>query len=343
MHVFLSWSGRVSQEVALALRQWLPFMHHAIKPFMSSVDIRRGENWGHGLSRELKDAQYGIVCVTPFNTFKPWMNFEAGALYRLPHLAPFLFRVDRQKFEHEHGPLTQFQLTQYSGCDDRSKHEFLDLLESINGELPETERLDNDVLHLNFDHWWTKLSDDLNAIPAVSAGETSTAYPWLRTFDDLAVHDLRPDCETVWFITSDVYKYTLRTGLREKIEGNLSKVRYRVLIPDPDGCEEREAREQIDRLARKYPERLEYRSFEPQKFSEQATSDYVVLELTRGAVAVFVRIPVDADTDYWIDTEERAAHGFHQRFVQLWNSQTELPSAAPEPMASIAHDGALGL
>ena len=113
------------------------FAMTVVEPFMSSVDISRGEKWSDGLSREFKDAQYGIICVTPFNTFKPWMNFEAGALYRLPHLAPFLFRVDRLALGHS--PLTQFQLTEYSADAERSKHEFFELVQSINDALPEAD------------------------------------------------------------------------------------------------------------------------------------------------------------------------------------------------------------
>jgi len=332
MNVFLSWSGKMSQEVAIALRHWLPYMHHAIKPFMSSVDISKGEKWGDGLSKELKEAQYGIICVTPYNTFKAWMNFEAGALYRLPHLTPFLFRVERPSLGHS--PLTQFQLTEYSQDPERNKHEFFDLLQSINDGLPESERLDIEVMQRNFDHWWAELKSDLDAIPEASPGETRTPYKWLSTFEDLAVHDVRPDCETVWFITSDVFKYALRAEMREKIEANLGKVRYRYLIPDPDGSDERAARDQLAKLSARYPNRLEFRSFNREVFEKQATSDYVIIESkTAGTVAkVFVRAPVADDVmDFWFDTNELAANGFYHRFVQLWNSPGD-PVTAPESL-----------
>jgi hypothetical protein len=320
----------VSHDVAGALHQWLPYMHHAIKPFMSSLDISRGERWGDELSRELKETEYGIICVTPFNTSKPWMNFEAGALSRLPRLTPFLFRVDRTLLGHS--PLTQFQLTDYSQDQDRSKREMLDLLKSIDSELPEAERLDEEVLQNNFDHWWTELKRALDAIPESSPGETRTAYKWLRTFDDLAVNDLEPDCDTVWFVTDDVFKYALRAGIREKIEANLQKVRYRYLIPDPDGSEERAARDQLDKLTARYPHRVEYRSFDPETFRKQATSDYVIIQskIVDTAAKVFVRAPIaDAGVDYWFDTEERAAHGFYLRFAQLWDGPVAGPAALP--------------
>jgi hypothetical protein len=157
-------------------------MLHSVKPFMSTVDIRAGDRWSDDLSHELKDAQFGIVCVTPFNVHKAWMNFEAGALAHLPTVAPFLFRVDRTALGHS--PLTQFQLTEFGGDDERNQEECYRLIESINDSLAEEDRLAQDVLMKNFEHWWRELSNELEAIPDVSPGETRTAYKWLRTFED---------------------------------------------------------------------------------------------------------------------------------------------------------------
>src|SRR5262245_25036795 len=112
MKVFLSWSGKASHDVATALRKWLPFMHHAIRPFISSDDIPKGERWNGALNRELEHAQYGIICVTPHNAHKPWMHFEAGALAHFlgrSRVMPLLFHIDRARLEG--GPLAQFQTT----------------------------------------------------------------------------------------------------------------------------------------------------------------------------------------------------------------------------------------
>lgn len=178
MTVFLSWSGKVSQQVALVLRKWLPYMLHSIKPFMSTVDIRKGEKWSDDLTHELKGADYGIVCVTPFNMHKPWMNFESGALAHLPTLMPFLFRVDRAALGHS--PLSQFQLTEFGPDDERNKTEFFRLIDGINDSVSEHDRLAPDVLTNNFDHWWSEVKKELDAIPETSPGETRTAYKWLR-------------------------------------------------------------------------------------------------------------------------------------------------------------------
>jgi len=337
MNVFLSWSGRASQDVAKTLRKWLPYMLHPVKPFMSTIDIGAGARWSDDLSRELKDAQYGIVCVTPFNIHKPWMNFEAGALAHLPHLTPFLFRLDRMALGHS--PLAEFQLTEFGANGERSKSEFCKLIESLNRGLGEDDRLSPEVLAANFDHWWSQLKRELDEIPDTSVGETRTAYTWLRTFDDLAIHDLKPDCNVVWFVTGDVYKYALRAGVRERIEANLDTIKYRYLIPEPDGSSERAAREQLENLRRLHEGRIDYRCVNRDVFRTQATSDYVIVQSSQAdseSVRVFVRAPIaEAETEYWFDAEERSAIGFHHRFQQLWDCPANVREALADESAHV--------
>jgi len=114
-------------------------MLHSVRPFMSSVDIRAGERWSHDLSEELKGAQYGIVCVTPFNIHRSWMNYEAGALACLPTMAPFLFRVDRAALGHS--SLTQFRLTKFGDGDEtEEEYRFLQLWNSSDSVVASLEK-----------------------------------------------------------------------------------------------------------------------------------------------------------------------------------------------------------
>jgi hypothetical protein len=325
MNVFVSWSGAVSQQVATALRKWLPYMLHSLKPFMSTVDIRSGDKWNADLAHELKQAQHGIVCVTPFNVHKPWMNFEAGALTHLLQLTPFLFRVNRAALGHS--PLAQFQLTEYGQYDDRNSAEFYRLIDSLNRSLPESDQLSSDVLLTNFTHWWPQLRSDLDKIPDVSIGETRTSYKWLLTFEDLAIFEASTKYEMVWVVTSDVVKYALRSGMTQKIEAGLEKVQYRYLIPEPIDASQSAALAQLKELAEKHSDRVEFACFKHDVFEKQATSDYVIcqshLSDTNG-LRVFVRIPIaDSETEYWFDTDDRAALGFHSRFHQLWESRSD--------------------
>jgi hypothetical protein len=333
VNIFLSWSGGVSKEVANTLRKWLPFMLQSVKPFVSNIDISRGERWSNKLASELEGAQYGIVCVSAFNIHKPWMNFEAGALAHLPQLAPFLFRVDRAMLGHS--PLTQFQLTEYFPDSERSKAEMFQLVESLREALPEKERPESELVEANFDVWWEKLKAELDDIPLQSAGETRTAYPWLHTFDDLDIHALRSDCTLVWFITGDVFKYALRPSTKQQIEANLAKsnVVYRYLIPVPDGGDERAAKDELEKMKLEHGGRFDYRCCPRDEFELRAASDYVIVEygMTESRTQkAFVRIPLadrsQADGDYWFDTQDNAVAGFYNRFGQLWDELDPNPA-----------------
>jgi hypothetical protein len=317
MKVFLSWSGNVSHAVASALRKWLPYMHHSIRPFISSDDISKGDRWTGALSRELKDSQYGIICVTPYNAHKPWMNFEAGALANFmgtSKVMPLLFQVDRTELED--GPLAQFQTT------DATKAEFYSLISTLNSSLAPESQLEHDVLRDNFGRWWDELDKDLQKIQRHSPGETRTAYKWLLTYEDLAIHTPKADCTQIWFVTADLFEYAVREGAKHEILNNLDKVKYRFLVRKPSGDDERRWMNDLEKLRKDHEPRLDYRCYRRRDFEREAASDYVIVESIgcRNPLKVYVRIPIaDGGREYWFDTDERAAHSFYERFSDLWN------------------------
>jgi hypothetical protein len=111
MKVFISWSGDLSQKVAVVFRDWLPCLIQSIVPYVSSEDIDKGARWSSDIAKELEDSSFGILCVTKENISAPWINFEAGALSKMMDKAmvcPFLFNLKRAEV---HGPMLQFQST----------------------------------------------------------------------------------------------------------------------------------------------------------------------------------------------------------------------------------------
>ncbi len=84
MDVFITWSGDTSRRIAAVLREWLPNIMQAVKPFMSEEDIRKGRRWFEEIGAKLSKTEFGILCLTHDNTRSPWIHFEAGALSKLP-------------------------------------------------------------------------------------------------------------------------------------------------------------------------------------------------------------------------------------------------------------------
>lgn len=168
MKVFISWSGENSHKIATALHDWLPYIIQAIRPFMSSGDIFKGERWSDVLAKELEDTQFGIICLTPSNIDAPWLNFEAGALSKCidrSSLSPFLFQVRPNEVE---GPLAMFQSTIFA------KEDVFNLLTSINQRLESTRRLDLTLLRQTFETWWPRL--ELALRQATHSHESATGY-----------------------------------------------------------------------------------------------------------------------------------------------------------------------
>jgi hypothetical protein len=114
LRVFLSWSGQKSRLVAEALRDWLPDVVNAVKPWMSEEDIEKGAVGAQKIAEALKDCRYGIICLTRQNQDRPWINYEAGALSKTvgdvdTRVAPLL--IDFERKSEVTGPLSAFQMT----------------------------------------------------------------------------------------------------------------------------------------------------------------------------------------------------------------------------------------
>lgn len=152
VRVFISWSGDLSREVAVALRDWLPLLFDRVKPWASDTDIAAGQRGLAEIERELEGTKFGIVVVTAANQSAPWINFEAGALSKTvsregdeQRVVPLL--VDLSRPTDLTGPLSQFQ------AKTADREGVLSLLRS----LAASAGIDEGVVQRRFDAHWADL------------------------------------------------------------------------------------------------------------------------------------------------------------------------------------------
>lgn len=168
MKIFISWSGDYSHRVALALKDWLPYVFGNLSTFVSSEDIRKGKRWFSDVSKELNSSNFGIVCLTHENRSAPWILFEAGALSKLKSAQVCTLLCGNLRDADIEGPLTHFQNTQLS------KSDFLKLLKSINAKRGK-DRLDNERLRTIYDKWWPDLEKAIGRLPKAEHQATPPA------------------------------------------------------------------------------------------------------------------------------------------------------------------------
>lgn len=157
--VFISWSGELSKQLAEAIRNWIPGVLQFAKPYFTPDDIEKGAKWVSDISRELESSDIGLLCLTPDNTDKPWILFEAGALsknFDAAHVCTILFNLEPTDLK---GPLTSFQTTRFQKDDMRK------LISTINNSAGDS-KLESSVLTSVFDMWWPKLEERVKEILA---------------------------------------------------------------------------------------------------------------------------------------------------------------------------------
>jgi hypothetical protein len=157
MKVFISWSGARSHAAAAKLRDWLQDVLQYSEPFVSSEDIAKGRRWLPEIMSELKEAGFGIICLTRENMNAPWVLFEAGALgarYTEGRVSCLLVGMSNADVEP---PLGQFQNTA------NEKAEVFKLVASVNSNA-ESQALPEERLRRAFETHWPKLEQGLREI-----------------------------------------------------------------------------------------------------------------------------------------------------------------------------------
>lgn len=159
MKLFLSWSGSLSHQISIELREWFRIVLPTIEPFVSTEDIRKGGHWSTILANKISQSDRGIVCVTKSNFEKPWLQYETGALQQ-SHQEPIVYTllVDAIRPEHLHGnPLSLFQHTQFD------REDFRKLVGSLNNDLSVGARSVADLDDV-FGQYWPRLEQRRNEL-----------------------------------------------------------------------------------------------------------------------------------------------------------------------------------
>ncbi|HCW07624.1 MAG TPA: hypothetical protein DGG95_09710 [Cytophagales bacterium] len=159
MRVFLSWSGKCSHEMALALRKWLPTVIPGAEMWVSSKDIGAGQLWADSLFKELNQCDLGILCLTKDrlkSKWSQWMLFEAGATaisIKKKILIPYC--LDLSIDELTEGPLSLYQA---------KKADKLGTREMLEALCRATKKSNLTMVMQLFENQWPRLSKKLNSI-----------------------------------------------------------------------------------------------------------------------------------------------------------------------------------
>ena len=150
MKVFISWSGEASNAAARALQKAIGNVFTNAEVWMSSEDIKLGQEWFTELIGALDGTRFAIVCLTRRNLASPWVMFEAGAVsgtFRDLRVVPVLLEGDISDLVD---PLARFNGTRFTADGMRR------LFESINDSLGSP--LTQAAVHAVFDKQWKTLN-----------------------------------------------------------------------------------------------------------------------------------------------------------------------------------------
>ena len=105
MEVFISWSGKRSKIFAELFYDLVKRILHPMKPWMSALEIQKGQRWSREIGARLNHDMIGVICVTPENQDSQWLLFESGAISKVldeSRVCPILIGMDKADLK---GPL----------------------------------------------------------------------------------------------------------------------------------------------------------------------------------------------------------------------------------------------
>lgn len=167
-NAFISWSGKRSNHVAIAFRDWLPKVIPDIKPWLSVREISKGSRGAVEIWQALERSNIGIICLTRENVREPWILFESGALSKVfSDRTTLVCTYLLGGLEHEElkGPLEAFQYTKPEKEDTRK------MLQDIHRAIAGKAGLNEQQLNEVFDALWPELENQIRTMPAAEKAD----------------------------------------------------------------------------------------------------------------------------------------------------------------------------
>jgi hypothetical protein len=152
------------------LRDWLPKVVPEARPWFSVDDIAKGAIWPNTLNSYLATCKVGIIVLTPENVTRPWLLFEAGALFKAMPDQPVCTLLCGIELPLT-GPLAQFQHTECKQGD------MLRLVRDINSAIG------SDFEQERIGFWFSKAWEEFETKAQNISDEHAGAQPVRRVSD----------------------------------------------------------------------------------------------------------------------------------------------------------------
>ena len=207
--VFVSWSDKRSFLVAEELVRWLPGVLRNVDTFWSDK-VPIGEALFDRLNRMLRQADLVVLCLTPENVTKTWINYEAGVVFgktdKEAKVCPYLIETDpnfsRSKLPT---PLAHFEGVMADKSGTRK------LVGDIN-EATESP-LSVEALNVVFNKKWLRLKRVIDKAIATPPPQprVDPAYDFMRVSRDIECHHDKLEANFFTLIDQTVEEYQSHT------------------------------------------------------------------------------------------------------------------------------------
>jgi hypothetical protein len=152
--IFISQTKGKSREIAEILQDWLRTEMRLGDPW-TSEDIPGGRDFREAIKESLKEACFGILCITAENQTNQWISYEAGALTdRGVTVVPYILDLDKRS--NLPPPINNLQAVRVDRKGTRS------LVEEINKAFGCP--VNHSILMKTFDEKWPEFEKRLNKI-----------------------------------------------------------------------------------------------------------------------------------------------------------------------------------